>query len=205
MKTLFLSSLSKAMNAYLSLDPESKNRLRHLQNKIITIELRPFHFIFQCEFSAEGVTLHADDILPAETKLTGTPLQMLGVMMTKENRNHFFSDDLMMEGNAEFGQQIVELFDELHIDWEEQLSHFTGDTSAHHISRFVRNVTGWLQQVDQHLSQDMNEYIHEEAEWLPHTEALQDFFNDIDTLRMDVDRAEAKINHLLAENMGNVK
>ena len=41
-----------------------------------------------------------------------------------------------------------------------------------------------------------DEFVHEEMKWLPAREALQDFFNDIDTLRMDVDRIEAKIQHL---------
>ena len=42
----FLPSLSKAINAYLALDPESKHRLHDLQGKTITVELLPFHFIF---------------------------------------------------------------------------------------------------------------------------------------------------------------
>ena len=43
----------------------------------------------------------------------------------------------------------------------------------------------------------VNEYVHEEAEFFPAREALQDFFQDIDTLRMDADRLEARVERLL--------
>lgn len=196
---MILTSLARAINAYLALDPESKNRLHKLQNTNITIELLPFHFIFQCEFNTTGVIIHDHEKCTAEAKLCGTPLQMLGMLLAKESRQHFFADDLRIEGNAEIGQQVVELFDELHIDWEEYLSHFTGDTPAYHLSRFVRNVKNWLQETDQNLSENIDEYIHEEAAWLPSNEALKDFYDDIDTLRMDLDRIEVKIKKLATQ------
>jgi len=203
MKTRFLTAFSETINAYLGLDPESKRRLQKLQGKAITIELLPFHFIFQCEFTSDGVKIHTDELLHTHAQLCCTPLQMLGMMLAKDNRHRFFADDLSIEGDAELGQHVVELFDELHIDWEEYLSHVTGDVSAHHISRFVNNVKDWLTQTEHSFTQNINEYIHEEANWLPVNEALQDFFSEVDRLRMDIDRIEAKINFLRNEITGN--
>lgn len=198
MNKFVLPSLSKAINAYLQLDPESNARLQHLQGKAIAIELRPFRFTFQCVFSATGVTLHADDTIETNATLRGTPLQMLGIMMNKENRQKFFADDLVIEGNAAFGNEVVELFDEMQIDWEEHLSRFTGDVSAYHVTSFMKKVGNWFRNLDESLTDDVDEYLHEEAQWLPAREALQDFFHEIDNTRMDVDRMEARINHLRA-------
>jgi ubiquinone biosynthesis accessory factor UbiJ len=193
MKPLFLTSLTKAMNAYLNLDPESKQRLHKLQGKIITIEFLPFHFIFQCLFSEHGIDIKTDDLLKADTTIRGTPMQMLGVMITKDNRHRFFADDLKIEGNAELGQQVTELFDELQIDWEEHLSRLVGDVPAHHIGRLIQNIGSWLHNTEQSVTQDTSDYLHEEAAWFPSDVALQDFYDEIDTLRMDVDRIEARI------------
>ncbi len=203
MQKHFLPLLSKAINAYLNLDPESKQRLNDLQGHTITIELLPFHFIFQCIFSQTGITLEPNATLPAATSLRGTPLQLAGAMIAKQHRQRFFADDLVMEGNAEIGLQIVDLFDALKIDWEEHASHIVGDVPAYHISRFLRGAFNWLRSADDSLSNNVSEYVQEEAEWLPSREALTDFFNDVDTIRMDIDRAEAKILHLkscLTEN-----
>jgi len=198
MKKTLLASLTKAINAYLDLDSESKQRLKKLKGHVITIELLPFHFIFQCLFSERGIDIQADEMLVADAKIHGTPLQMLGVMINKDNRQRFFADDLIIEGNAEFGQQVVELFDELHIDWEEYLSRLIGDIPAYHTGRFIRDISTWLKNTEKSFATDVNEYVHEEAKWLPTREALHDFFAEIDTLRMDNDRLEAKVKQLQA-------
>jgi len=195
---MLLVSLTKAINAYLQLDPESKQRLKKLQGKAITIEFLPFHFIFQCVFNENSVTLKTDELLPTGTKICGTPLQMVGVMLTKDNRHHFFAEDLIIEGNAEIGQQVIELFDELQIDWEEHLSRLVGDVPAYHIGRALQGMNEWLRYTEKTITQNVNEYIHEESQFLPVREALQDFFSDIDTLRMDVDRIEIRLSRLRA-------
>lgn len=199
MKNFFLSSLNKTINAYLALDPESKNRFTALEGKTVTIKLLPLHFIFQFIFTEQGIRIQeADETTQADTQICGTPMQFMGMMINKEDRKRFFADDLTLSGNAELGQQVIALFDELEIDWEEYLSHLIGDAGAHQLSRVVSGVQQWLTNTQNILAQDINEYVHEEALWFPSREALQDFFSEIDTLRMDVDRAEAKIKRITA-------
>jgi ubiquinone biosynthesis accessory factor UbiJ len=192
-KNFVLSSLNKALNAYLDLDPESRERCRQLKEKIISIKFLPWDFTFYCLFKEDGIHLSFDESLIAETTIIGTPLQMLGLLADKKNRKRFFSEDVRLEGNAELGQQAITLFDHLKIDWEEHFSRFAGDAATHHASRLLRKTGEWLGAVDKSMSQNINEYVHEEAKWLPSREALKDFFADIDAARMDVDRLESRI------------
>lgn len=198
MKQFFLSSLSKAINSYLALDPESRDRANKLADRIIQIELLPFQLKFICLFTADGIQISSDYHEKPDVTLRGTPLQLLGASLAKENRHRFFAEDLTIEGNAELAQQITELFDHMQIDWEEHLAKFTGDQAAYRIGRLTQRAGAWLRQASQSLTADISEYLHEEKEWFPTREALSDFFNDIDTLRMDVDRAEAKLAQLHA-------
>jgi ubiquinone biosynthesis protein UbiJ len=195
-KNAFIISLTKAINAYLDLDPESKQRIQRLQDKAITVELLPFHFVFQCEFKTEGVCIHSGEPLATQATIRGTPLQMLNVMLMPQHRQRFFAEDLTMDGDAAFAQEVVELFDRLNIDWEEYVSHFMGDIPTYHASRFLKGIRHWFSATEKSMTHNINEYIHEELNWLPTREALQDFFAGIDHTRMDVDRAEARINHL---------
>jgi ubiquinone biosynthesis protein UbiJ len=196
MKKIILSSLTKSINACLALDAESTQRLKPLQGKVMAIELLPMHITFQCVFENDGIHIVSDETLIIETTLRGTPMQMLGVMIDKKNRNRFFADDLVMEGNAELGQQVVELFDRLEIDWEEYISKLVGDVPAYHTGRLVRTVKHWLSNSGNDICRDISDYFQEEAKWLPSRESLNDFFCDIDLIRMDVDRMEARINQL---------
>lgn len=196
MNKFILPSLNKVINAYLDLDPESSQRIRQLQGKAITIEFLPFHFTFQCAFDENRMQLHADGKMETDTTIRGTPIQMLSMMITKDDRQRFFAEDIMIEGNAEFGQQVIELFDNMHIDWEEYMSHFIGDIPAYQAGRIFKNVSSWFGEAKKSFTENINEYIHEETRWLPAREALQDFFIEIDTLRMDTDRMEAKLKNL---------
>jgi ubiquinone biosynthesis protein UbiJ len=196
MNKLWLSSFSKAINAYLHLDPESEQRLRHLHHKTLAVELLPFRFLFFCQFTESGIELCTDTTEQPDTVIRGTPLQLVGVSLTKEHRHRFFADDLVIEGNAEFGQQVTSLFDHIYIDWEDYLARAVGDTPAYHISRFAQRAKKWLQRVDDSLTQNVSEYVQEEAMWLPAREELNDLFDDIDNLRMDADRMEARVNEL---------
>lgn len=196
MKSVFLTTLSSAINAYLGLDPESSQRMAALADKTIQMELEPFHAVFQLTFSKHGI--HACEATHASphTTIKGTPLQLAGMLFNKTDRQSFFADDVQMQGDAEVGQQVIELFDELQIDWEEPLSSLIGDIPAYHAGRMMRNLKRWLKQSDQSLTQNISDYVHEEAAMFPPREALHDFFNEIDRLRMDVDRADAQIQQL---------
>ena len=86
--------------------------------------------------------------------------------------------------------------DEQEIDWEEYLSHFVGDIIAHQVGNCVRSFVDWNQQTAATMRQNMTEYLQEEIRYFPPREECQDFFNDVDEFRSDIDRMEARIQRL---------
>jgi ubiquinone biosynthesis protein UbiJ len=177
-KQMFVDALQKAVNHYLSLDPESLPRLAAVKNKIVKIELLGIGLDFYLTFTATGL----------QFDIRGTPLRLLHMVFSGENRQQFFVDDVSIQGNLELGQQVIHLFDQIEIDWEEHLSRFIGDVPAHHLGNLARKARAWGKQTRNTLMQDVNEYVHEEINLFPASEALRDFFHDVDVLRMDTDR-----------------
>ncbi|MDR3490873.1 MAG: SCP2 sterol-binding domain-containing protein [Gammaproteobacteria bacterium] len=195
MKDQFIHFIQSAINQYIALDPESSQRIAKLKNKIITIELKGLNITFQLVFT-DNIEIKMPVTLAADTTITGTPLRLLQMSFTKKNQKQFFADDVAIEGNLELGQHIIDLFNHMEIDWEEYLSRYIGDTPAHHIGRFARKLKKINQHTRETLLQTVNEYVHEEINFFPPREALQDFFKDVDELRMDADRVEARIQTL---------
>lgn len=195
---LLLPYISNAINRYLRLDPESKTRLTLLQGRIASIELLPLGLIFQMHFTDTGVEITEETSATPDTIIRGTPLQMMSMMLSKD-RQRFFADDVSIEGSAELGQQIIELFDGMQIDWEEYFARIAGDGPAHQAGNMVHKLRSFLRRSKDNLRQNVTDYLHEEKTWFPAREALQDLFLDIDTFRMDIDRLEARINHLANE------
>lgn len=196
MKPFLNTAIEKALNRYLSLDPESLNRMEVLEGKRITLELLivslKCHWVIKNgQMQAENEPLDLPDVT-----ITGTPLSLLHMSVSKSNRKQFFQEGVSIEGDLELGQQIIDIFDEMEIDWEEHFSHVVGDVPAHQLGRFMRGVGDTVTRIRESFSQNINEYVHEEAELFPPQEALQDFFQDIDMLRMDADRLVARVSRL---------
>jgi ubiquinone biosynthesis protein UbiJ len=199
MKNFILSAIEKTVNAYLQQDKESSRRLAKMAGKSLGIELLPLDLHFNCHVNDERITLTMDPQLALQTKIKGTPLQLVGVLIDKDRRHQFFADDLTIEGDAEFAQEIIDLFDNVNIDWEEQTSRVIGDAPAYHLNKLIGNMKTWFSTGCDDLTQDMNDYLHEEKAWFPVKEQLQEFFTDIDTLRMDTDRLSSRVDHLQAK------
>ncbi len=199
MKTFFLKKFSQALNSVLKLDKESQNRLQQLQGKVVTITLLPWDYQFHCTFDEQGVRLQEELHTPSDTLISGTPLQMLGMMVNKTNRQKFFADDIKIEGSAEIGQAVIHLFDQISIDWQEQLSHLIGDVATHQVDRFANNAKEFLKKLQKSFSQDVDDYIHEEIKIAPSSLTLKNFYTEVDELRETVDRLEAKVASLTSQ------
>lgn len=199
MKTAIYSIFEKALNRYLSLDPESKSRIHVLENHVVSLELLKLGITLHMVFIDGTIQFKEEPMLQPDVRIKGTPLSLLHMGLTKGNRHSFFTDDVTIEGNLEIGQQIIDLFDQLEIDWEEYFSHWIGDIPAHQIGRFVSGLKNFRNRVNETLLQNVNEYVHEEIAMFPPNEALKDFFHQIDILRMDTDRMEARIKQLAQE------
>ncbi len=190
-----------ALNRYLALDPESSQRLNILKNKIVEIKLTIGETSFYQEsinkfqllFSETGIQLKTKHFSSPDTFIQGTPLSLLRMAFTNKDRKKFFSEDVSIEGNIELGQQVIALFDALEIDWEEYLSRWIGDIPAHQLTRFTNKLKTLSNRFKSTLLENIDEYVHEEVDLFPSKEALQDFYHDVDTLRMDTDRLEAKV------------
>jgi ubiquinone biosynthesis protein UbiJ len=196
-RQFFANTLEKAINTWLGLDAESSVQLHKLAGKIVAIRLTGTGLHFNLVFLAHKVQVDMDDLLVADTTITGTPLRLLHLSFAPvKQRQHFFADDVSITGNLDLGQQVIDLFDRLDIDWEEITARFVGDVPAHHIGKLVKKVKEFTQQTQQVMTQQVSEFIHEEIPLFPPVEALKDFFQEIDTVRLDADRLEARIKRL---------
>jgi len=164
-----------------------------IQNKLLKIEVIGTGIVIPIYFSADGIQIKSNDSITPDVVMKGTPLSLLRMAMTRENRKSFFINDIVLEGNLELAQQMVDRFDEFNIDWEERLSKWIGDVPAYHVGKVFQKFNRWRKNTSESLWQNMNEYLHEEISLTPPSEELKDFFEEIDVLRMDVDRLTARI------------
>jgi len=194
--SFFLEQLNTALNRYLALDPESSQRLQDLEGRSFGLALEGLALQLQLTILQNQVHITTDNRLPPEVTIRGTPLSLFHLALSRDKKNFIRNAAVTIEGNAELAQQLMELVEALEIDWEEQLSHWVGDLPAHSFGRLTKKFFAWGREAKESLAQNLNDYIHEEKPYFPPTAALEDFYNAVDELRLDLDRLEARIHRL---------
>jgi ubiquinone biosynthesis protein UbiJ len=110
-----------------------------------------------------------------------------------------FKGRIRIDGDTESGHRFKQLLATVNIDWEEQLSQYSGDVIAHQLGRFLRHGKEWLQDSRQRLDRNLSEYLQEEIKLLPQQEEVDQFMSDVDALRADTDRLLARFERLQKE------
>ena len=194
--TAMAGIMEKAINQMLVLDPDTLERMRTLQGKVIAIELQGININLYLIPGEQGLNVFAHFEGEADTVLRGTPFAMTKIGLAREAGDVLFAGDVEITGDVELGQQFRDILDGLDIDWEEHLSHITGDIVAHKLGNLARGVMKWGRETASTLSQDAAEYFQEESRDLPNPGEVENFLKDVDKLRSDVDRLEARISRI---------
>ena len=102
-----------------------------------------------------------------------------------------------VSGDITLAQDFQKILHSFEIDWEEQLSHWTGDTAAHKLGRIFRLTRGYLKETQNTIGMNISEYLRYEKDMLPDRDEVQEFIADIDVLRNDAERIRQRIERLM--------
>ena len=134
MDAMVTAVIETSLNQLLALDKQSPERLRKLTGKVLKLELRelkPLWFVFSerrldvlARFEGE-----ADAVLSLS-------LTALGLLKEPSALTRYIREEkLDLSGDPQLVQAFSALLGELDIDWEEELSRYTGDVLAHTLLR----------------------------------------------------------------------
>jgi ubiquinone biosynthesis protein UbiJ len=190
--------LEQTINAALQLDPEGSAALGRFTGKVIAIELQGSPLTLFCLPGTGSLLLMTQFSGEPDTTLSGRPLALFK-LVTGDSRRVLFEGEVKISGDVELGQQFKQVLDRLHIDWEEALSHFTGDIVAHKVGHLLREVDSWWQHTRERISANGAEYLQQEMWVLPTRQEVEQFYEDVETLRDDVARLAARLELLTSK------
>ena len=198
-KSLLLSAIETALNQYLALDEDAPIFLKPIARKIIAVNIQPFDWtIFLCP-TTDSIQLLENCTEPPDATLTGSAVALGMMSLSSKPMDSIFSGEVTITGDIRTGRKFQELFDQLDIDLEEQVSHYTGDIIAHQLGRFLRAGKNWGEETLETFQLNLSEFLHDETKDLPPQPELDIFFRDVDLVRADFDRLTARIKRLEAK------
>jgi ubiquinone biosynthesis protein UbiJ len=93
-------------------------------------------------------------------------------------------------------QRFRELLAEAQPEFEEELARVFGDVAARRLANFARGLLDWGRKASDSLTGSMVEYLQEEGRDLPTPTEVEEFLADVDRLRDDAERLEARLARL---------
>lgn len=189
---LLEAALETALNQALGLDPDSFAQLEQFEDKLIALELQGTGLTLFLLPGRAGIRVMSAAAGEPDTIISGTPLA-LAELGLGDARRVLFAGEVIIRGDVETGQAFKRLLDNLDIDWEEQLSRYTGDVVAHQLGDLFRGLRHWGQQARRTLGRNLAEYLQQESRQLVTREAVDGFSHGVDQLRDDSERLQARI------------
>ena len=194
------ATLEQLLNQAIRLDPETPRRLAPMHGRVIEIQLTGPALSLYLIPEPNGIQLLSQFEGDADCILRGSPLDLARMRNTRESADQLFSGKVEISGDHHLAQQFGDFLSGLDLDWEEQLSKLTGDLLAHEIGTSARALFGWAGNQTHTLEQNLQEYLQEELRLTPSRLEIEPFLHDVDRIRDDVERLEARIARLRSAN-----
>ena len=187
---MFTALLQMTIDAALDRNDEALLLCKRLNGKVMALEFTELGATLWMRPREGGIDLLNQWTGGADVTIRGNVPGLLAANLMERRTG------IRIDGDAETGQEFQQLLALLDIDWEEKLSRFLGDTAAHRLASTFRGLRQWGRDSAERFGDNLREYLQEETEDLPRRREVDEFLGKVDTLRMDVDRVDARLQRL---------
>ena len=197
---LALASAEAAVNRVLSLDSTAQARLAPLVGKVIAIACTmPAVTIYLIPLE-RGIQLANEWYAPADCTLSAPAHLLLKLLTTTDKNTVLHHPNVDLEGNSGLLMELSDILQSLELDWEYEVSRWLGPLPTALMSNHLRSRSDWLAQSVQSLHLSAVDYLTEESRALVGRTEADVRFSEIDQLKLDLDRLDARIARLLKRN-----
>lgn len=193
-----LTVAEESINTLLRQDSVTLQRLAKLNGRIIEVVMTEPSFNLFIIPSDQGLQIHQGLSELADVTLTGTSTNFISLLTQQDKANAMFGNGVQISGNNGIATEFQSILMDTQIDWEAMLAKVVGQLPAHQLGNLFRFKSSQYQTAGNSLLTNLEEYIREESELLAPKPAVSQFFKEIDKLRLDTDRLEARFQRLQA-------
>jgi ubiquinone biosynthesis protein UbiJ len=126
---------------------------------------------------------------------SGSFSAFIGMIFSKNRLQH----GLHVRGDMDCAKALYDTWRYLDLDWEGYLATFVGGDAANMLSKGFNQWKTWAKDNVDSGIENVGAYLQDETQWLPTQNEIEHFLQEIDKLRLDVDRVEARLS-LLQKN-----
>lgn len=195
--SMLLKVAEKIINHALSMDTEISDQLETLQGQCILVQLTSPEMSIYCYPAKNRIKLADASQQQADCTIKGTLIELIKLTRADNPTAFLSSGAITIEGDNRLAQRFSDILSAQDIDFEEQLSQYSGDFFAHSLGSKFRAGKRWFEDSLQEFQRKSSASLREPGALLPTDEEISGFMSAVDQCRDDVDRLEAKLNRLI--------
>ena len=199
---MLLERLQDVLNRNVAGSRRAQELARRLDGRALELELTGTPLRIFLEITAGRIALTERRESPADARLARTPLSLLA-LAGPEAEGRLRSGKVRIEGDAEIAQAFREFLDHTRPDLEEELAQVLGDVAARRVANLARGVLDLGRRATDALATSAAEYLQEEGRDVPVRLEVEEFLRDVDRLRDDVERLEARLARIAPRRDGD--
>lgn len=191
---LAVAGLEDLVNKALDLDPGSRLRLNALQGKCVRVKVTfpPVDLQILLDLDKVRLTpLESWEESPADTTVTASSFTL--IRQALKINEPFSIGELQVAGDTALLQELHAIARDLDLDWESALGRLVGDTAAQQIGEGLKGFFGFVRQAAADLFKNSTTYLRESGQWFPPRWQVEDFIEEVQDLRTDIERFEARM------------
>lgn len=200
--SLALLPIEQFVNRLLNSDPHVRQKLTDFAGKTLQVITRSPAFTATVLFEDDQIRLNAVDAetmaIDADATISGRSNDLLALLVRNSDDRSLADSGIELSGDASLVHDLYSTLRAMDIDWEDYLAPFLGDVITNEVGKLAQEGRQWSDSVRGNLNRNVEDYIKEEARLVPRREQVSKFGDELDRLKLRIDRVKAKADLLYA-------
>ena len=190
-----LRPVASVLNRNIRATTPARELCNKLAGTVVAIRVRNTALAAWFVVGEDNLELTANCDAEPDVAISGS-LLTLARMAGESGTSALRDGSLELTGDPHVADDFQKMLAYARPDVEEELSGVVGDVVAHRLGDFARGVGNWSRNARSTMGANIREYLQEESRDVPSRYEVGRFADKVSTLRDDVDRLEARMNHL---------
>ncbi|HNV09302.1 MAG: SCP2 sterol-binding domain-containing protein [Dokdonella sp.] len=191
--------LEATLNRVLSLDPETLDALRALDDRSITIAFKGSALAMRIAVDSGQLRVGPAFAGDSQLRVSATPgslLAMAAARLRGDADAALPPGQVEISGDADLARRIERLASRFEPDFDEAFARAFGDVIGFQLARGFRGALAGVGKSTSRLLRTSVEYLVEESRDLVARPELEQFFDEVDALRERADRLAARVRRI---------
>lgn len=195
---ILLRPLAALLNRQIRAKTPARDLCAELEDRVLAVRVKDTALAMYISVGAGEIILSSECQSDPDVVISGSLLSLASLAGPKGGEV-LRDGTLDLTGETSLAQQFQDLLRYGRPDLEEELSGVVGDVAARAVGDFARSVERWGKEARSTLQQDVTEYLQEESRTVPSRYETDAFRKQVELLRDEVARYEARLTRFEAE------